>query len=483
MVGGTFTSTNGIMQGYPLSVILLNAYVQTWANLVRAECPGVLPKAYADDMGLTCSSLDALQHALTTTHRFAQDTGMRINADKSHVWGTTTENIRGLSHPRIGDESIPVLTGARQLGAHLSFNRRRGTTTLAAKEGEVHRICSRIQALPVVLDIRAVLVGGVVNAKALYACAATPPGKRRLRSLRAACCRAIWGQAFRTRAPEVVFTLFARGHRCDPIVACAYDTVCTARRVLRKHPDLHGMLKRVLRTRYERDDVSRIGGPGKALCEALQESGAAIGVDDLNLNFCRPGEQEGVGLSLTCPDKGGFEHLLRDSLRRQQWSRLVQRRAGFNGLEHGVDRATSLYLQPYLTGLDRYRLRCIMAGAINTQRHLYRIRAAETDLCQCCGLQPEDIRHICVDCPAHAHVRGRSGIPEAARLAAPDCLSLHGLLPEGWLQNIDQDDRRETVAKFQYMLLDILPHLGLAATGSTLAERSNGQTRGVAVRW
>ena len=97
-----------------------------------------------------------------------------------------------------------------------------------------------------------------------------------------------------------------------------------------------------------------------------------------------------------------------------------------------------------------------MAEAINTQRHLHRIGAAETDICQCCGLQTEDMRHMCVECPSHAHIRLRSGIPAAALSAAPECLSLHGLLPEGWLQNIEPEDRRDTVTRFQYMLLDIL---------------------------
>ena len=315
MVGAEFRSTNGILQGCPLSVILLNAYVQTWANLIRAKCPGVQPKAYADDMGMTCMELVQLQDALDTTQRYAHCTGMEINAGKSHVWATTTESRRGLAGLHIGGESLPALEGARQLGAHLSYNRRLGTTTLGVKESEVYRICSRIQALPVGLDVRAVLVGGVVNAKALYACAATPPGGRRLRRLRAACCKAVWGQANRTRAPEVVFTLFARGHRCDPVVACAYETVTTARRVLRRHPHLAGVLKRVLRTRYEREDVSRVGGPGRALSEALQEAGAVIGVDDLNLCFPQPGEDEGRGHNLLEPNRGEFEHLLRDSLR------------------------------------------------------------------------------------------------------------------------------------------------------------------------
>eukprot|EP00973_Karenia_brevis_P094598 12423279-Karenia_brevis.AAC.1 len=51
--GKQFETTNGILQGCPLSVILVNAVMMTWARAVQREVPGSLPKAFADDTGAT----------------------------------------------------------------------------------------------------------------------------------------------------------------------------------------------------------------------------------------------------------------------------------------------------------------------------------------------------------------------------------------------------------------------------------------------
>eukprot|EP00973_Karenia_brevis_P042938 5944895-Karenia_brevis.AAC.1 len=50
-VGGEFVATNGILQGCPLSVVLLNALVSVWARCLQEECPEVRSWAYVDDTG------------------------------------------------------------------------------------------------------------------------------------------------------------------------------------------------------------------------------------------------------------------------------------------------------------------------------------------------------------------------------------------------------------------------------------------------
>ena len=51
-VGEEFHTTNGILQGCPLSVIFLNLLVSVWARAVEKEAK-VEPNAYADDTGVT----------------------------------------------------------------------------------------------------------------------------------------------------------------------------------------------------------------------------------------------------------------------------------------------------------------------------------------------------------------------------------------------------------------------------------------------
>ena len=48
-VGKEFLATNGVLQGCPLSILLLNALVSVWAHAVQAEVPGASPQVYVDD--------------------------------------------------------------------------------------------------------------------------------------------------------------------------------------------------------------------------------------------------------------------------------------------------------------------------------------------------------------------------------------------------------------------------------------------------
>ncbi|KAJ9440259.1 hypothetical protein DIPPA_05535 [Diplonema papillatum] len=51
-VGDEFEVTNGILQGCPISVILINALLSIPMKAVKAEAPGLLTESYADDANL-----------------------------------------------------------------------------------------------------------------------------------------------------------------------------------------------------------------------------------------------------------------------------------------------------------------------------------------------------------------------------------------------------------------------------------------------
>ena len=136
------------------------------------------------------------------TQEYSDITGMEISGSKSNSWGTTPALRTELKRERAF--SLPVVEEERYLGAQLSYSRKRCRTTLTVKLDECRRMCERIQNLPLGMDLRAALVSCFVTPKGLYACAATAPSHKALRSLRAACTRAIWGQANPWRAPEMV---------------------------------------------------------------------------------------------------------------------------------------------------------------------------------------------------------------------------------------------------------------------------------------
>ena len=254
-----------------------------------------------------------------------------------------------------------------------------------------------------------------------------------------------------------MFTLLCKGHLADPLSAFAYSTLTTCRRVIARHPEFKPKLLESLGKRQQDPSSSHIGGPVQALLAAAEVCGALVDVN-ATLGFCRIGEAEpALTLDIDHPNRGDFEHVVRESLRRQEWASLARRRPNFGGLQDGVDRVATLVLQRRVLALDRYRLRCIMSGAVNTRAHLHRVRVVESPTCPCCGQAPETWSHLFAECPAHATIRNRELGPELLE-SLPACLRLHGVCPETFQFGDSRDDLLGLVGTVQYMLLDVLAH-------------------------
>ena len=80
--GAGFHATNGILQGCPLSIVLLNVLIQVWMTAVTVECPGADPFCYADDANAVASSRAQLDSVLGVTADFTRLTNMKLNVPK-----------------------------------------------------------------------------------------------------------------------------------------------------------------------------------------------------------------------------------------------------------------------------------------------------------------------------------------------------------------------------------------------------------------
>eukprot|EP00973_Karenia_brevis_P086178 11951573-Karenia_brevis.AAC.1 len=78
-VGREFRSTNGILQGCPLSVVFLIALVAIWCKAVRNEVPEAATYAYTDDTGPMASRPKYLQAVLNITEDSMRLTGQELN--------------------------------------------------------------------------------------------------------------------------------------------------------------------------------------------------------------------------------------------------------------------------------------------------------------------------------------------------------------------------------------------------------------------
>ena len=76
-VGQEFRATNGIIQGCPLSVVLLNLLVHVWVQAVKAEVSTALPSGFADDTGAKCEEPKHIQKVLDISGQLADRSGFK----------------------------------------------------------------------------------------------------------------------------------------------------------------------------------------------------------------------------------------------------------------------------------------------------------------------------------------------------------------------------------------------------------------------
>ena len=160
-------------------------------------------------------------------------------------------------------------------------------------------------------------------------------------------------------------------------------------------------------------------------------------------------------------DTGAFLHMLRESIRIEQWSVLAYRRGSFFGAQSGVDRAATMELHKQLSGLERYKLRTILCGAVNTRSRTARILDMDPT-CVCCQAgERETAQHVFANCEAHKHLRHTDLTQEEWNMF-PNCLKYQGivprrddLLPERFRGPVE---RKQLGCTMQHNLLDTWDH-------------------------
>jgi len=460
-VGKPFCSTNGIIQGCPLSVLLLNLLVNVWTRAVRVEAPAALPCGYADDTGATASQAGPIQQVLSITGSFATVTCQVLNASKSHVWATCPDQAHELADMHVLDESVPSIRSGRLLGAFVRFGKhlRNDLAEKRIKRGVI--VADRIRWAPLPMPVRAKLISSLVVPASLYAACVGDVVGSLLNSLTSAVMRAVWGSTRKLRCRDIVLTLFVPGHLVDPRQACIYQAFCILRRQLQKHPELVEIMRRcwhahVVDGREAPGPIGSIYKHVKSLNWSWNEFGA----------FGRPGRM--CLPLLSCPETW-WRHELRDGICLSLWSVAAARRKDMQGLDatEGLDRTATLALcQSKLPRDELGLLRRIMSGSVRLQKRLYDAQLVLSPLCSFCGLCDETLQHCFWECPRWEHARLQFDLPiDTIRHSWPMCAQECGLFLE---------DRRVTCLAQQLLdeeeiLRDFPAHFDLPACRNAIA--------------
>jgi len=432
-VGKEYIATNGILQGCPLSVVLLNALVSIWAKCLESECPEVNPTAYVDDNSAYSTKPKFLQRGLEVTMAYAQCTGQAFNIGKCGCFTTVTQQMHRL---KLGDDRLNQVSELKLLGATLEFDVARRHQQ-DARIKDAREVTKRVSWAPLPFDAKAILLTSLVSPMAFFGCSVMSASAAAMRSMRIDCLNALFNGRRGRRCAEIVFTLFTRGHRIDAWQALLYTRLVTWHRMVNSRPDLQEAFCAAWVLRDERHRIP--AGPVQMIAADLVSLGWAW-VEPMVVF-----DHEGCVVDIRQIHKLEWSHRIRDALRRCAWRTAAQRRRDMVGIEDGIDRGASLQLLD-ATDLDvaaKGKLRTILSGGVWTQERASRAYRHTSAVCPFCSTgEEEDHEHLWWRCPTWSHIRAcHSAAMEHWSPAWPPCFKWCGIMPAAGVVTRSTEDK------------------------------------------
>ncbi len=422
-------ATNGLLQGCPLSVVLLNAVTVLWHRRLAS-----LPAqafSYADDLTVLAGTGPALQRALDAGVQVLRAFAMELSPRKCAYYANAAAApsagpaLAVLGH-QLARVSRPELLGA---AVHLAAT---ATASLpVARAADVQAPLARIRMAPLSADGRATLAATCALPALCARTSASALPLRNVAALRGSVLTAVLDTSARFRCAEVAFAGLWRGHLLDPGWAPDYAYMRDFVRVWARSS--------ALRT------AAAVSWGERAAGGTLRGAGpvATVAAIAARLGWSWPQLdvlQDPSGLLHVLADvavpgaaRASFLHELRESYRRQALSAAAARRADMQGVGAGLEaevcRASLRRLAPYPRGC----LRRILLGAVATADRLARAHRLplEAGLCPRCRLAADTPPHRWWHCPAWEPLRlaVRPHLPPED--AAPACWWHCGLVPAG----------------------------------------------------
>jgi hypothetical protein len=190
-VGAEFEVSNGILQGCPLSVILINALLSVLMKAVAAEAPGVSTESYADDATLLSRlSRAKLQGGIDIVDEFCSMTGMKLNLAKTVSFSTEARESTRLLLRSAGEE-LPASPSFKCLGATLWTTR---AATYDSKRVEAAaEAAAHLKHAPLPFHTKSMIARTALIPAALAGCSFGSISKSALKKLQTSLLTGIWG--------------------------------------------------------------------------------------------------------------------------------------------------------------------------------------------------------------------------------------------------------------------------------------------------
>eukprot|EP01064_Diplonema_japonicum_P028494 TRINITY_DN437_c0_g2_i2.p1 TRINITY_DN437_c0_g2~~TRINITY_DN437_c0_g2_i2.p1 ORF type:complete len:832 (+),score=117.96 TRINITY_DN437_c0_g2_i2:141-2636(+) len=418
-VGSEFRVTNGILQGCPISVIMVNALVSVMVKCVMTEVPGAWSLSYADDVYLLARLAEVLTRATNKVIEFGDRTEMRLNGKKSQ--GFSTKNEIGPSLVCTGS-SFKVAGEIKSLGVNLSMDGNHRLDKLDAAEGRL----TRLGALPLGFENKSTMLTSTVLPSCLYGATYAAPSDDQLKKMCTAAVVSLWGPQFGMRNPVSVLSVLLPGHTAHPLSKVIYGTINSLVRESLASPRLRQRVGEIIGLYQDRDD-DEVMGP--------------IGV---LRNRWLPFLGKGWSFVADLHGDTAVAHKVRQAIRPAVAKRLIEKRSTFVGMEAGACPSTNYWWKKLQARrpLVSFRLRRIISGAVFTTHP--RVWGRKLDgpgvenpalACDVCDHRSQTTtsmtEHALWECEPARSVLESEQYAEVKREGLPAATALHGIVPRG----------------------------------------------------
>eukprot|EP00670_Eutreptiella_braarudii_P028733 CAMPEP_0174383954 /NCGR_PEP_ID=MMETSP0811_2-20130205/125596_1 /TAXON_ID=73025 ORGANISM="Eutreptiella gymnastica-like, Strain CCMP1594" /NCGR_SAMPLE_ID=MMETSP0811_2 /ASSEMBLY_ACC=CAM_ASM_000667 /LENGTH=232 /DNA_ID=CAMNT_0015537743 /DNA_START=156 /DNA_END=850 /DNA_ORIENTATION=+ len=224
-----FDATNGILQGCPLSVILINLLTSVWKRVLDAQQQGI--KVAVQALPPSDQPAQALQFILTAlgyaddTYGFAAGSNTLTPVlDCTTDWrlvqpGLSVFRLTPVTPVKAALQGVPfpISSEFKSLGAGVRTTDATCSGPLIKKR--ISRACSlldRVHGAQGNFERRCDIISTMITATGLHAAEIVPLQPKDLLPFETKVMQTIWGRSRPGRAKEIFFTLLCKGHRIAP---------------------------------------------------------------------------------------------------------------------------------------------------------------------------------------------------------------------------------------------------------------------------
>ena len=216
-----FATSTGLAEGDALScygMLILDHLFHSW---LRQECPPVIAYSFVDNWDLVTPDPNYAITQLQLVMDFASMVDLTVDKKKTYGWSTCP-----VIRKQFRDSAIPVKGAARDLGAHLAYNRQYTNSTVADRLKSLEEFWISLKKSPSTFKLKIQTLRTVAWPRGLHAVSSTPIGATVWNQLRSKAVQSTLGRKAGVN-PFVLLGLVAGG--VDPEEVALIASVRDAR--------------------------------------------------------------------------------------------------------------------------------------------------------------------------------------------------------------------------------------------------------------